>query len=98
MTAIGIKMRTRDVESPAEGPMGFLLAERMIGTLYGVASTVCPGAVFLSASYGIDGTGEITPEPHDPGLTSAFTSALAAASAQHEEVSAAMKQSDRENL
>lgn len=100
VTAMGIKVRTRDLEVPAEGPIGFLLAERMIGTLYGVASTVCPGAVYLSGSYGIAGTGESSPELNDPALAAAFAAALAVATELYDESdeSSATTESDRADL
>ena len=97
VTAIGIRMRTRDLESPAEGPMGFLLAERMIGTLYGVASTTCPGAVYLSGAYEMSRSGEISSEPSNPALTEAFASALVVATAHYDksDESSAATRSDR---
>ena len=48
LSSIGIEVRTRDLSNPAQGYPGFVLMERMIGVVYGVAQTYCPHRVYLA--------------------------------------------------
>lgn len=83
VAAMGIKMRTRNLDSPAVGPTGFLLAERIVGVLYGIASTVCGGSVYLSDAYDMNGANAVTQTPQDSALRDAFAAALSVATAHY---------------
>jgi len=48
LNQLGIRVRTRDLEGPLGGYRGFVLLERIVGVVYGVAEIHRPDSVYLS--------------------------------------------------